>query len=146
MGYRVTTAPAPHELRGVHELLASTYWSPRIRPEIVDRAIANSIVAVALAEPDGGLAGFARVVSDRATFAWLCDVVVVESHRGRGVASLMIRALEAHPDLQGLRRWCLATRDAHGLYERHGYTPVTPNAWMERKAPPSAWQAPDGDT
>jgi GNAT superfamily N-acetyltransferase len=68
--------------------------------------------------------GFARVVTDRATFAWLCDVFVVESHRRRGIADALLLAILAHPDLQKLRRWSLATRDAHPLYRRHGFVPL----------------------
>jgi GNAT superfamily N-acetyltransferase len=77
--------------------------------------------------------GFARVVTDRATFAYLADVFVVEERRGRGLASLLLEAVLSHPDLQGLRRWSLATRDAHGLYRRFGFTELAaPERYMER--------------
>jgi GNAT superfamily N-acetyltransferase len=141
MGYLVTLDPARQDIDAIHRILAATYWSPNIRRDIVAKAFANSIAAVAIDEASGATVGVARVVSDRATFAWLCDVFVAEAHRGQGLASRMIEALEAHPELATLRRWCLATRDAHRLYEGRGYGPVRPGAWMERKGPESAWQA-----
>ncbi|MGE0431774.1 MAG: GNAT family N-acetyltransferase, partial [Planctomycetota bacterium] len=80
--------------------------------------------------------GFARVVTDRATFAYLADVFVLDEFRGRGLASWLVDVILAHPDLQGLRRFLLATRDAHGLYARHGFSPLAaPARWMERHDP-----------
>ena len=76
--------------------------------------------------------GFARVVTDRATFAWLCDVFVLEAYRGRGLSKWLVRSVKGHPALQGLRRTLLGTRDAHGLYERYGFTPLAdPTRFME---------------
>jgi GNAT superfamily N-acetyltransferase len=86
----------------------------------------------------------ARVVTDRATFAWLCDVVVDKQFRGKGLARRLLDALEREPSLQGVRRWCLATRDAHGLYAKHGYVPVPEGRWMERQGPKELWQEPQG--
>jgi GNAT superfamily N-acetyltransferase len=80
----------------------------------------------------GKQVGFARVITDRATFAYLADVFVVESHRGRGLSKLMMQSIMAHPELQGLRRWSLVTRDAHRLYSAFGFLPVAkPEMWME---------------
>ena len=80
--------------------------------------------------------GFARVISDHATYAYLGYVFVLEEYRGRGYGKLLMEAIVSHPDLQGLRRWTLATRDAHGLYEHFGFTPLNfPERWMERAAP-----------
>lgn len=87
--------------------------------------------------------GFARVVTDRSTFAWLCDVIVEERWRGQGLARRMLDELERHPALQTVRRWCLATRDAHGLYEGLGYRLVPPERWMEKQGPKERWQARD---
>ena len=76
--------------------------------------------------------GFARVVTDRATFAWLCDVFILEEYRGRGLSKWLVECVMAHPALQGLRRFLLATRDAHGLYARHGFTPLEePTRFLE---------------
>lgn len=124
----------------VYPWLRSSYWSPGIRRDIVERAFANSLVAGAYR---GGVQiGVARVVSDRATFAWLCDVFVDASARGHGVATAMVRALTEHPELQTLRRWCLGTRDAHDVYRPFGFAPVDPAIWMVRAPDPSRWTEP----
>ena len=127
-------------LDDVHAMLAATYWSPRIKRDIVAQAMANSVVVGAFETATGRQVAYARVVTDSATFAWLCDVIVDEGHRGHRLSRRMLEALDQHPRLQSLRRWCLATRDAHGLYEKMGYVPVVPGAWMERKCDPSLWQ------
>ena len=105
--------------------LVSPYRDARHRArEVVAEALRNSITAIAIDDATTAPVGIARVVTDRATFAWLCDVFVVEDYRGRGLASELIDTLERHPELQTLRRWCLITRDAHALYARRGYVPV----------------------
>ena len=146
MNYTITLDPARHDLDAIHRALAGTYWSPGIRREVVAEALRNSITAVAIDESSGKLAGLARVVTDRATFAWLCDVCVLEEHRGRGLAKQMIAELERHSSLQTLRRWCLITRDAHGLYEQFGYVPVAADRWMEKLPPAQCWQSADNLT
>ena len=122
------------DVAAAHTYLARSYWSPNIPFEIVERAVANSLcVAV---RHDGEQVGFARVVTDRATFAYLADVYVLEEHRGRGLARAMVGWLQDHPELQGLRRWLLMTVDAHGVYERLGWTPLAhPERAMERHFP-----------
>lgn len=139
MPYTISTRHRDMQLDRVHALLAATYWSPRIRRDIVATAMANSLVAGAF-DASGTQVAYARVVTDHATFAWLCDVIVDEHHRGHGLSRRMLEALHATAELAHIRRWCLATRDAHGLYEKLGYVPVKPGAWMERKGPESAWQ------
>lgn len=114
----------------------------RERREHEDDDPRNSITAVAIDEATGETVGIARVVTDRATFAWLCDVMVDERFRGQGISRRLLEELERHPDLGSLRRWCLATRDAHGLYAKHGYRPVPEGRWMERQGPKDRWQAP----
>jgi len=140
MPYRVSTDHGDMRLDDVHAMLAATYWSPRIQRDIVAKAMANSVVVGAFELAIGRQVAYARVVTDSATFAWLCDVIVNEDHRGHGLLRRMLEALDQHPRLQSLRRWCLATRDAHGLYAKMGYVPVVPGAWMERKSDPSVWQ------
>jgi GNAT superfamily N-acetyltransferase len=125
------------QLDVVHGWLRTCYWSPGIRRDIVERAFANSLVAGAYI--DGGQIGVARVVTDRATFAWLCDVFVDESARGRGIATAMIAALIEEPSLQTLRRWCLATRDAHDVYRRFGFQAVDARIWMQYLPDPARW-------
>lgn len=144
----IQLSPTNADFAQIHALLASTYWSPNIRPDVVATAFRNSLFALAIQAPTerialdsgGRVVGTARVVTDYATFAWLCDVYVVPELRGTGLARAMILTLQAHPGLGTLRRWCLATRDAHGLYAKLGFVPVAEGALMERKSPPSAWQ------
>jgi GNAT superfamily N-acetyltransferase len=125
-------APTEADIDVLHPLLAGSYWSPGIPRETVARACNNSFCAIA--RNDGALIGFARLVTDRATFAWLCDVIVAPAHRGRGLGRALVSALRAHPDLQGLRRWLLATRDAHGVYVPLGFAPLAaPERMMEAR-------------
>lgn len=142
MPITITVDPARLDLDAIHRMLAGTYWSPGIRRDVVAEALRNSITAVAIDEASGATVGVARVVTDRATFAWLCDVFVEEPFRGQGISHRLLEALEGHPALYGVRRWCLATRDAHGLYAKHGYQPVPEGRWMERQGPKDRWQDP----
>ncbi len=144
MSYTITLDPARQDVDAIHRLLTRTYWSPGIRREVVAEALRNSITAIAIDDATTAPVGIARVVTDRATFAWLCDVFVVEDYRGRGLASELIDTLEQHPELQTLRRWCLVTRDAHALYARRGYVPVAADRWMEKLPPANRWQSPGG--
>jgi GNAT superfamily N-acetyltransferase len=138
--WSVSHDPAQIQLDVVHGWLFSCYWSPGIRRDVMERAFANSIVAGAYR--DGRQIGVARVVSDRATFAWLCDVFVDETARGHGVASALVKALIEHPELQTLRRWCLGTRDAHAVYRPFGFAPVDPTIWMQHLPDPARWTQP----
>lgn len=122
MSIRLSFDPAEQQLDVIHGFLTTSYWSPGIPRETVARALAGSLTASAF---DGAnQVGMARVVSDHATMAYLADVFVLESHRGRGIARAMIEALYAHPDLQGLRRWILFTRDMQPLYAKLGWAPA----------------------
>jgi GNAT superfamily N-acetyltransferase len=114
----------------IHGFLTAAYWSKGVPRETVVRSMEHSLCFGAF---DGDRqVGFARVISDRATFAYVCDVFVLESHRGRGVGKSLMAAIRAHPELQGLRRWTLATRDAHGLYRQFGFgAPAHPERQME---------------
>jgi GNAT superfamily N-acetyltransferase len=103
----------------IHGFLTTSYWARGVPREIVARSIEHSLCFGAFDE--GRQVGFARVVSDRATFAYICDVFALESHRGHGVGKSLMAAIMSHPELQGLRRWTLFTRDAHGLYRQFGF-------------------------
>ena len=117
-----------------HAFLTTSYWSPGIPFDVVQRAIANSLCVAA--RSDGRQIGFARLVTDRATFAYLADVHVLPEYRGRGIAHGMLNALFGHADVQGLRRLMLVTRDAHSLYRKFGFTASTvPERIMERVTP-----------
>ena len=130
-GYRLSFSPEDIDARAAHAFLTRAYWCEGIPLALIERAIANSL-CIALHAEGQGQVGFARVVTDRATFAYLCDVYVLDAHRGRGLATRMVETLLAHRDLQGLRRFMLFTRDAHALYEGHGFKPLaTPQRGME---------------
>lgn len=128
-GYRLSFDDV--DASAAHAFLTRAYWSEGIPLATVERAIANSL-CIALHADGEGQVGFARVVTDRTTLAYLCDVYVLEAHRGRGLAAWMVETLMAHSDLQGLRRSMLFTRDAHSLYARLGFAPLaTPDRGME---------------
>lgn len=132
--YEISTDSSRLDVDAIHAFLSQSYWSPGIPRTKVARAIANSLCFGAFS--DGQQVGFARVVTDKATFAYLCDVYVLEAHRGRGLAQQLMDRVVAHPDLQGLRRMMLATRDAHALYAKYGFTPLAaPDLMMEVHKP-----------
>jgi len=133
--YLLSSDPARFDHAAIHAALTASYWATGVPPDVVRRSLEHSIAigAYLLADgpdaPDGRggqqtQVGLIRAVTDRATFAWLCDVYVLPEHQGRGLAQAMVAALLEHPELQGLRRWLLATRDAHGLYARFGFEPL----------------------
>ena len=140
--YEISTDRSRLDVTLIHDFLRSSYWAERIPRAIVERSIERSLCFGAFL--DGRQVGFARVISDFATFAYLADVFVVPAHRGRGIAKLLMRAIVEHSDLQGLRRILLATRDAHGLYAQFGFQPLThpdyfmsvhkPNVYSDGKA------------
>jgi GNAT superfamily N-acetyltransferase len=129
--FTISTDKERLDRAAIHEFLRGSYWAKGIPREVVDRSIEHSLC---FGLYDGNrLVGFARVISDLATFGYLSDVFVLESHRGRGLATWFIQIIMAHPDLQGLRRWMLATADAHGLYRKIGFTePSRPERLMEK--------------
>jgi GNAT superfamily N-acetyltransferase len=134
-GYEMSTDPSRLDVDAVHAWLANeSYWAVGREREVTDRSIAGSICVGAYAVPDGEQAGFARVVTDRATFAWLCDVFVFEAHRGHGLARTMVRAAMDLPELATVRLWLLATADAHGVYAPLGFERIDADRWMTRRA------------
>jgi GNAT superfamily N-acetyltransferase len=145
----VTTEPSRLDLDAIHGYLTRSYWARGISRDLVARAMAHSLCFGAFAGERQ--IGFARVVSDRATFAYLCDVFVLESHQGRGVGKRLMAAVMAHPDLQGLRRLALFTRDAHGLYRQYGFRETRfadrfMEAFNDRPYDPGSSTAPHGVT
>jgi GNAT superfamily N-acetyltransferase len=121
--YRISTDASELQLDVIHGFLTTSYWSPGIPRELVAKAIRHSLTVGAY-DSAGGQVGFARLVTDCASFGYLADVFVLEPHRGRGLAQRLVRALLELPDVQGLRRIMLATRDAHGVYRKCGFEPV----------------------
>jgi len=130
----LSTDPQRLDLEAVCGFLSQSYWAQNRTRSTIERALHNSLVFGVYDE--GRMVAMARVVTDYATFAWLCDVFVSEDHRGRGIGKWLMESMLAHPELQGLRRWLLATRDAHGLYSQYGYTSLhNIERWMERLDP-----------
>ena len=131
--YLVTTDRSRISLDAVESFLRQSYWAADRPRERIARSLETSLCFTAIDERDGATAGFARVVTDYADFAWLCDVFIEPALRGDGLGKWMIQCVLEHPQLQGLRRIVLATSSAHGLYERYGFTPLKhPDRWMER--------------
>jgi len=117
--FLVSTDKSKLQVDVIHGFLRTSYWSPGIPREIVERGIAGSMCFGVY--KDDAQVGFARAISDCATFAYLADVFVLPAYRGRGISKLLMRCIKGHPKLQNLRRWTLATLDAHGLYKQFGF-------------------------
>jgi GNAT superfamily N-acetyltransferase len=130
----VTCDPDKQDLEVIHGFLSRSYWAKGIPAETVRKSLAHSL-CFALLHRDRQI-GFARVISDFATIAYLGDVFVLEAFRGQGLSKWLMECVSSHPNLQGLRRWVLATSDAHGLYAQFGFTPLAkPEFFMEKHNP-----------
>lgn len=138
--YEISTDVARFDIDAIHAFLSQTYWSKGIPRHTIERAIANSLCFGVFHE--SGQVGFARVITDKATFAYLADVYLLDAHRGLGLSVRLLNTIKNHPDLQGLRRMMLATRDAHGLYQKFGFKALAaPDRMMEIHVP-DAYAAP----
>ncbi|MDX2971597.1 GNAT family N-acetyltransferase [Kribbella solani] len=113
----------------VHGFLSTSYWAAGISRDVVERSIAGSL-NLGVYAADGALVAYARMVTDRTTFAWLADVFVLESHRGHGLGKFVVSTFLEHPELKGIRRFMLATADAHELYRAYGFTEEEPGRLM----------------
>ena len=123
-GYRISTDPAFLDIPMIHHYLSEdSYWAQKIPLEVVQRSVANSFCFGIYYQ--NNQVGLARLITDKATFAYLCDVFILPEHRGKGLSKWLLTVIHTHPDMQGLRRWMLGTRDAHGLYAQFGWTPLT---------------------
>ncbi|HUQ27450.1 MAG TPA: GNAT family N-acetyltransferase [Usitatibacter sp.] len=145
-GYSISTDAQSFDISAIHAYLTRSYWSPGIPREVVERAIANSLCFGVF--NDSQQVGFARVITDRATFAYLADVFILEAHRGKGLAKWLVRVIQAHEDLQGLRRFMLMTRDAQKLYRQLGFDEIAhPSHAMEIRNPHAyVTKAPPGSS
>jgi len=133
-GYVISSDPARLDLDVIHCFIAQSYWAKNIPRALVERTIQNSLCWGVYHEAIQ--VGFARVITDQATFAYLADVFILPEHRGKGLSKALVATILAHPDLQGLRRWMLVTVDAQGLYEQFGFKPVPqPERHMEIHRP-----------
>lgn len=138
MPFHLSWDPSRLQFDRIHDALATSYWSPGIRRDLVEQAAANSLTLGAYLSTGEQIA-YARVITDRATLAYLCDLIVFEGFRGQGVGKALVDAVLGHPALQTVRRHLLATRDAHALYARFGFAEVPAGRWMERRNRRSAW-------
>ena len=130
--FLISTDRARIDLDVVHGFLTNCYWAKGIPRDVVARSIEHAL-CFGIYDGSGAQVGFARVISDFATIAYLGDVFVLDSHRGHGLGKWMMECIVQHPGLQGLRRWMLLTRDAHNLYSQFGFTALkAPDLWMER--------------
>lgn len=130
--FTISTDPARLDLETIHDFLSNqSYWAQGRTEELVQRSIQNSLVfGIYWGEQQ---VGFSRVVTDYTTFAWLCDVFILEPFRGRGLSKWMMEVVTTHPKLQGLRRWVLGTRDAQELYRKYGFSELNgATIWMQR--------------
>ncbi len=131
----ISTDPGRLDLDVIHNFLTNCYWAQGVPREVVARSIEHAL-CFGVYDGGGAQVGFARVISDFATVAYVGDVFVLESHRGRGLGKWLMQCIVQHPALQNLRRWILTTRDAHGLYAEVGFTAVKfPERYMERHNP-----------
>ncbi len=134
-GYKISTELSHMDLKVIHLFIKDSYWAKNIPFKTFAKALKNSLCFGILLN-DGAQVGFARMITDKATFAYLADVYVLDEHRGKGLSKFLMNEILAHPDLQGLRRMVLATRDAHGLYEQFGFKALaSPEIFMELWTP-----------
>lgn len=128
-GFIISTEKEKLDIDLIHSFLNRAYWAEGISKEIIRRSIEGSL-CFGLFENDKQI-GFARMITDKTTFAYLADVFIIEEYRGRGLSKWLMEVIMSHPDLQGLRRMILATKDAHGLYKQFGFTPlINVDRWM----------------
>ena len=129
--YRISTDKTKLDISVICKFLSTSYWANKRSLETVKKSIENSLSFGIYFHQEQ--IGFCRVVTDFATFAYLADVFILENHRGKGLSKWLLECVIKHPGLQGLRRWTLATKDAHGLYEQFGFKPLHwPERWLEK--------------
>lgn len=130
-GYKISTDQELLDLNMIYNYLSNeSYWSQGISKEKVKQSIENSMCFGVY--KDDKQVGLARVITDKATFAYICDVFVLDEYRGNGLSKWLLQTILSHPELQGLKRWTLATLDAHGLYKQFGFAPLgNPDRWMD---------------
>lgn len=136
--FTITDRSEELDIETIHNFLRESYWAKGVPQSIVEKAIHNSLCFGLY--HNSKQVGFARAVSDRATFAYLADVFLVPAYRGRGLGKWLVSCVLAHPELQGLRRWLLATLDAHGLYEQFGFVSLRKPEWFMEINDPNIYQ------
>jgi len=132
--FSVSTDKGKLDIAFIHAFLSRSYWAENIPLEVIERSVTGSLCFGVYHQ--NKQVGFARVITDEATFAYLCDVFIDEAYRGKGLSKWLMETIIAYPGLQGLRRFMLATKDAHGLYRQFGFTELTfPERWMHKHRP-----------
>jgi GNAT superfamily N-acetyltransferase len=127
--YAISTDPGRLDVDAIYAYLSQSYWAAGRARDVVAKSLAHSLCFGLYHQ--GAQVGLVRVITDYATFAYLCDVYVLEAHRKQGLSKWLLACVKAHPELQGVRRWLLVTRDAHGLYAQFGFAPLeSPEKWM----------------
>lgn len=130
-GYQIRTEHESLDFEFIYQFISKSYWAAGIPRETLRKAVENSL-CFGVFDKEGAQIGFARLITDRATFAYLADVFIAEAHRGKGLSKWLIEKIVTYPDLQGLRRIVLATRDAHGLYAQYGFRAIeNPEIFMQ---------------
>lgn len=122
-GYKISSDQSDFDFNVIHSFIANSYWATGMPKNTLQKAIKNSL-CFAVLKDNGEQVGFARIITDKSTFAYLADVFILQSERGIGLSKWLLATITAHPDLQGLRRMMLATQDAHGLYESFGFKSI----------------------
>jgi N-acetylglutamate synthase-like GNAT family acetyltransferase len=138
-GFTISSDPEQQDFDVIYGFLSQSYWAKGIPKEVLRKAIKHSL-CFGIFSNTGQQVGFARFITDRATFAYLADVFIVEEYRGLGLSKCLIQTMVDHPELQGLRRVMLATKDAHGLYQQYGFTQIAEPEMLMQKWQPNVYQ------
>ncbi|MDO6620912.1 GNAT family N-acetyltransferase [Shewanella sp. 10N.286.51.B2] len=144
-GYVISTDQNKLDISVIHGFISQSYWAKGVPITVLAKAIEHSLCFGVFTD-QGEQVGFARLITDRATFAYLADVFITDQHRGNGLSKLLIEKVISHPDIQGLRRMMLATRDAHGLYAQYGFLPVDNPEILMQIWRPNIYQQAQNDT
>ena len=140
-GYHLSSSVDDMDVDAIHAYLTQSYWAGGVPRATVARAVSNSLCFGLF--QGAAQVGFARVVTDKSTFAYLCDVYVLEAHRSQGLSKWLMEAVRDHPALQGLRRFMLATKDAHGLYAQFGFKPLANPLRLMEILNPDVYRSPE---
>ncbi|PMG28344.1 GNAT family N-acetyltransferase [Shewanella sp. 10N.286.52.C2] len=144
-GYVISTDQNKLDISVIHGFISQSYWAKGMPITVLAKAIEHSLCFGVFTDQDQQV-GFARLITDRATFAYLADVFITDQHRGIGLSKLLIEKVISHPDIQGLRRMMLATRDAHGLYAQYGFLPIDNPEILMQIWRPNIYQQAQNDT
>ncbi|MFW1262048.1 GNAT family N-acetyltransferase [Vibrio parahaemolyticus] len=140
-GYTISTNNDDLDIEVIYQFISTSYWAQDIPRSTLAKALSNSF-CFGVFDSTGSQVGFARLITDKATFAYLADVFILESHRGQGLSKWLVQTIVEHPELQGLRRMVLATRDAHGLYSQYGFKAIENPEMLMQIWHPNVYRVP----